>query len=670
MAYKCIKPHSPYLATPIHRNVPKIKLFKLNGREQLIAAGFVLALLLLPLIILLTLREANDVEMKKHSREISAAVTDIRSYYSENIIERLQKSDGKAIPSTQFRDVKGGIPIPATFSIEIGEIFNQAHTDNSLGYAFTSDHPFTSRKRAPMDSFQTRALNAFRADPSLKHYEESTAPLIGQYTHRYATPVIMQQACIGCHNSHPNSTRRDWKTGDIRGIQEVSLTGSESNLYDYRYLFYYTAFITLLAIASVLVFKRTADELKTANLKLANSKETEAKISSELRDKVRQLELLAAVAENSTFGISVAETKSSDLPLVYVNPAFTRITGYSNQESIGQNCRFMKGPETSDEALVGIREALKNNRVHSVELINYRKNGQKFWNRLTLFPVGGKPGQPDFIVGYQIDVTAIREAEAERESMMAEIQENQKLESLGIMVAGVAHEINNPLGIALTATTHISQTATEIKKELRRTGILNAEVESFLSEEEDAFNLIHENLKRAVALVASFKDVATDSTQDTVRQIDLKQYLNSTAQTVRPILRRVTCALTIEVKENISVSVRTGSFGQLITNLIVNATVHAFNGIKSPAILIQAEKKGDEIVMSVSDNGNGIPGNILPEIFTPFFTSKRATGGTGLGLYIARKIAVDTLHGSLTAENKLEGGAIFTLRFPIRISQS
>ena len=650
--------------------MPKKILFKLSGNELLVAAGFALALLLLPLVILLTLREANSIEMKKHSREISSAIADIRNYYSENVIERLQKADGQAVPTTQFREVSGGIPIPATFSIEIGEIFNQAHIDGSLGYGFISDHPFTSRVRAPMDHFQSRALTAFREDPKLKFYEESTASLVGQYTHRYATPVIMQQACVSCHNAHPNSTRRDWKVGDIRGIQEVSLTGSETNLRDYRYIIYYITFITLLAIAAVLVFKRTANQLQTANLKLANAKESEAKISSELRDKVQQLELLAAVAENSTFGITIADTKSSDLPLVYVNPAFTRITGYTKESSVGQNCRFMKGPETSEEALVGIREALKNKRAHTVELVNYRINGQKFWNRLTLFPVGGKAGQPDFIVGYQIDVTAMREAEAERESMMAEIQENQKLESLGIMVAGVAHEINNPLGIALTATTHISQTAAEIKRELRRAGSLTTEVESFLDEEEDAFNLIHENLKRAVSLVASFKDVATDSTQDSVRAVDLQQYLNTTALSVRPILRRVNCNLKIEVKEGISLSLKTGSFGQLITNLIVNATVHAFDGIKAPEILIRGEQVQDEVVLTVSDNGNGIPGNIFPEIFTPFFTSKRATGGTGLGLYIARRIAVDTLHGSLSAENKPEGGAIFTLRFPIRSTQS
>ena len=443
----------------------------------------------------------------------------------------------------------------------------------------------------------------------------------------------------------------------------------EANLYYYHYFFYYTAFITLLAIAAVLVFKRTANQLQTANLKLTKAKDTEEKISTDLRSKVRKLELLEAVVENSTFGISVSDTNIHDLPLVYINPAFTSITGYTKEDAIGQNCRFMKGPETNEEALIGIREALRNKKVHSVELINYRKNGQKFWNRLTLFPVCGTSGEPDFIVGYQIDVTAIREAEEERESMMAEIQENQKLESLGVIIAGVAHEINSPMGNALTATTHISQIVTEIKNELRRLGSLSAEVESFLDEEEDAINLIHENLLRAVALVTSFKDIATDSTQDTIRQIDLKQYLNTTVQTVRPILRRDSCTLTVKVKGNITVALRTGSFGQLINILIMNATTHAFDGIKSPAILIQAENNGDEIILSVSDNGNGIPGNILPEIFTPFVTSKKASARTGFGLYIARRIAVDTLHGSLTAKNDPQGGAVFTLRFPTHSSQ-
>ena len=646
--------------------MPGKKLFNLTGKEWFYAAGFLLAVILLPVVIWMTLRDVSSGEMRKQSREISTAISDLRQYYSDNVIDRLQKSGGRAVPSDGFRDVHGGIPIPATFSIEIGEIFNKAHTDTSMGYAFVSDYPFTSRERDKLDNFQSRALEAFRKDQNLKVFEETTAPLIGQSIYRFATPVVMTQACVNCHNSHPNSTRSDWKAGDIRGIQDISLSGMETNISTYRNLFFYIVFLTFLSIGAAVTFKRNADKLEGLNRDLKDAKEYEAQISHQLRDKVQQLALLGAVADNSTFGISIADATAPDMPLVYVNPAFTKITGYSKEESVGQNCRFMKGPETSQEELKGIREALLNAQAHTVELLNYHKSGRPFWNRLTLFPVGGTREKPDFIVGYQIDVTAIHEAAIEREAMMVEIQENQKLESLGIMVAGVAHEINNPLGIALTAATHISQAAATMKKHLASTGKLEAEVADFLEEEEDAFTLIYENLKRAASLVTNFKNVAVDSTHDDTRRIDLREYLDMTVSTMRPILRRTRCKLNLEVADGIVTYVKTGSFGQLITNLVVNATVHAFDNIPSPIIDIRAEVSNQDIIISVADNGNGIPRNMLAEIFTPFFTSKRTTGSTGLGLYIARKIATDTLHGSLTVENQIDGGAIFTLRFPIQ----
>jgi len=642
------------------------KLSYLAGKEWFYAVGFVLAVILLPIVIWMTLSDASSGEMKKQSREISSAITDLRRYYNDNVIERIQNAGGQANPSDQFRDVHGGIPIPATFSIEIGQIFNKAHTDTSLGYAFISDYPFTPRERDALDDFQIRALEAFRKDSNRNSFEETKKPLIGQDNHRLATPVVMTQACVSCHNGHPNSTRRDWKVGDIRGIQEVSLSGMDSNLSTYRYLFYYIVFLTLLSISAVVTFKRNANKLEAANLDLKDAKDYEEKMSRELRDKVQQLALLGAVAENSTFGISIADASVPDLPLVYVNQAFTKITGYSKEESIGKNCRFMKGPNTSQEALNGIRDALRNARTHTIELINYHKSGREFWNRLTLFPVGGTQEKPEFIVGYQVDVTAIHEAAIEREAMMTEIQENQKLESLGIMVAGVAHEINNPIGIALTAATHISQAAGTMKKHLASVGKLDAEVADFLDEEEDAFTLIYENLKRAALLVTNFKNVAVDSTLDEIRRIDLREFLDMTVSTMRPILRRSRCKLRLEVADGILISVETGSFGQLITNLIVNATVHAFDNIPTPEIIVRAEVSNQDIIISVADNGNGIPGNMLAGIFTPFVTSKRATGGTGLGLYIARRIATDTLHGSLTVENQTDGGAIFTLRFPIQ----
>ena len=642
-------------------------LKNLSKLERLVAGGFILSLLSFPLVVLLTLQEANENEMEKHTVEISTAITRLRQFYASDVVGRIQDANGKTVISENYKDIHGGIPIPATFSIEIGQVFNQAHQDTKLGYAFVSDYPFTSRQRPPLDEFQQRALFEFRKNPELKIYKESHVPLIGDARYRLATPVYMQPACIYCHNGHPASTKTDWKANDIRGIQEVSVGSIDTNFYDFRYLFAYFVLISALAAGSMLVFRQSANRLRAANADLQSARETEEKISAELKQKVDQLVLLGAVADRSTFGVTIADCRKPDLPLIYANEAFYRMTGLTEDQVIGNNCRFMTGPLTSQEARSGIREAIAKGLPHTVELINYKKDGVTFWNRLTLFPVGGTPGKPDFYVGYQIDVTAARDAEEERAAMLAEIQEGQKLESLGILVAGVSHEINNPLGIALTATSHIAQNADALRASLEAQGVLTDKVREFLEDEKEAFELVESNLKRAAGLVRNFKEVATDRAQKSIRQVNLKSYLQTLGGSFTPLLRRTRAKLTIESAPNIETILDTGSFGQLITNLVVNATTHAFDGIKHPEIKITATQADQHVLITVCDNGNGIPANVLPNIFAPFFTTKRGSGGTGLGLFIAKRIANDDLQGDLTVENKESGGACFRLTFPIKL---
>lgn len=637
--------------------------------EKIFALGFIVALITLPLVVLMTIREANRLQMHKHTEEISAAITNLRSYYSQNIVKKLQESNGQAIFTENYKNIHGGIPIPATFSIEMGNLFDTTHNDTAVEYAFVSDYPFKSRSRPPLNAFQTKAIKAFREDPRLTFFDEEYAPLYGESYQRHATPVVMQASCVACHNTHPDSTKTDWKVGDIRGIQVVSVSSIRSGLNSYRYLFYYFGLVSALALGSVIVFRRTALKLIAANVELEVAQKKDRANSKELKEKVGQLALLGAVADKSTFGITIANAKQPDCPLVYANEAFYKLTGLSPEDVIGNNCRFLKGPGTNSEALTGIREAIKNGRPHTVELLNYKKNGEAFWNRLTLFPVGGIEGNPDFYVGYQVDVSSIREAEAERNLMLTEIQESQKLESLGILVAGISHEINNPLGIAITATSHVSQSADELRKILSNQGILNPAVEEFLEDEKTAFNLIQINLERAASLVKNFKEVAADRSQDNIRVVDLKQLINSISATFAPLMRRARCKLTTVIPENIELSLDTGSFGQLITNLVVNATVHAFEGINNPEILIKVIEKNGLIELTVEDNGTGISPAALPQLFTPFFTTKRLTGGTGLGLFIAKRIATESLNGDLVALPRNPNGTVFKLTFRIKKSR-
>ena len=634
--------------------------------EKLFTVALIIVLVTLPLIVLMTIREANRTQIYKQTVEISAAISSLRTYYSENIVKKLQESNGQAVFTEKYKNVHGGIPIPATFSIEMGNLFDSTQKDTTVEYAFVSDYPFKSRNREKLNNFQTRAIEAFRSDPKLLFFDEEHAPLYGESYQRHATPVKMQAACVACHNNHPDSIKTDWKVGDIRGIQEVSVKSFSSSLDSYRYLFYYFGLITVLALGSVIAFRRTALNLSAVNRELEIARMRDLANSKELKEKLGQLALLGAVADKSTFGITIADAKHPDCPLVYANEAFYELTGLTPDDVIGNNCRFLKGEKTSQEALSGIREAIRKGLPHTAELLNYKKNGNAFWNRLTLFPVGGTQGKPDFYVGYQVDVTSIRDSEAERNLMLIEIQESQKLESLGILVAGISHEINNPLGIAITATSHVSQSTDELRKLLSNQGELNPAVEDFLEDEKLAFKLIQSNLERAASLVKNFKEVAADRSQADMRVVDLRQLLDSISGTFTPLMRRAHCKLITDVPEHIELILDTGSFGQLITNLVVNATVHAFDGIKDPEILIKVVEVYGLIELTVEDNGIGILPSALPQLFTPFFTTKRLTGGTGLGLFIAKRIAIESLGGDLVVLPRRPNGTIFKLSFRIK----
>jgi len=243
-----------------------------------------------------------------------------------------------------------------------------------------------------------------------------------------------------------------------------------------------------------------------------------------------------------------------------------------------------------------------------------------------------------------------------------EMQENQRLKSLGVMVAGLAHEINNPLGIALAAITHMSQIAANLRKNV--VNLKPTDLADFLEDEEIAFQLIFDNLRRASNLVEGFKDIAADRVLDERKEINLQDYIHSIEQSLKPALKNANCKLNYDIDPTISMQVNTGSLSQLITNVVLNALIHAFDGQKDCRIQIVGKQESQNIILKISDNGKGIPADVLPNLFTPFYTTRRADGGTGLGLYVSRQIATDILKGSLSVQNLPDKGCEFTLQVP------
>ena len=385
------------------------KLISFVGRPGFVLLLLIISLIGLPFVMANSIASATVKQMELQADEISTLATGIRSYYADNVVARLQQADGQAVFTENYREVHGGIPIPATLSIELGALFDSAHSDGRINYAFLSDYPFAKRDVPPLDDFEIMAIDRFRKDPNQSRIDSLERPLFATATYRLATPVFMRPACVTCHNQHPDSPKRNWKVGDVRGIQEVTVRGIQVNGFgQLGYLIGYVAFLGVVSVGAAATFQRQNKRLSTNNLRLKEGSQREIGLSDKLRQQVQELSLLGSVVENATFGVSIADMRRDDYPLIYVNEAFSKITGYTQDKAAGFNCRFLRGPDTDPTTTAEIARAIREGRSFTCEIVNYRLNGERFWNRLTIYPFGGKPGKPDFYVGNQVDITNIK----------------------------------------------------------------------------------------------------------------------------------------------------------------------------------------------------------------------------------------------------------------------
>ncbi|MCP9805310.1 DUF3365 domain-containing protein [Cyanobium sp. T1B-Tous] len=364
------------------------------------------SLLLLPLVTVVATSRATVAQMKLQADEISTLATGMRAYYADNVIARLQAADGKAVFSENYRDVHGGIPIPATLSIELGALFDNAHSDGRITYEFLSDYPFAKRTTQPLDLFEKEAISAFRSNPDLTVFDRLDGFGLGRSTYRLATPVRMRAACVTCHNAHPDSPKRDWKLNDVRGIQEVSVRGLQAEGFgNISWVFGYAGVVGVISVVTTSVFKKQSSAFSKLNRQLVDSTQREIDLAGRLADQLQELSIFGSVVDDSIVGISIADMNKPDEQLIYVNNAFVEITGYPKELAIGYNCRFLQGPDTDPQELARLRQCIRDGQSFAGELINYRMDGTRFLNRLTLYPIRiGDNKKPDYYVANQVNV--------------------------------------------------------------------------------------------------------------------------------------------------------------------------------------------------------------------------------------------------------------------------
>ena len=239
------------------------------------------------------------------------------------------------------------------------------------------------------------------------------------------------------------------------------------------------------------------------------------------------------------------------------------------------------------------------------------------------------------------------------------------MSALGSMVAGVAHELNTPIGNSLTVASALQDQAQEFNNTLAQ-GLTRKQLEYFVHRVQEGTNILMNALSQAADLVASFKQVAVDQTSVNRRPFDLRTTVDTILLTLSADIRKTGHTVECQIPENISMNSFPGPLGQVLTNLINNALLHAFDNQVNGHVLITAVLTStDQVRITVQDDGCGITPAHLNRVFDPFFTTKLGQGGSGLGLHIVYNLVQELLGGRIQVDNTPGSGACFTLLLPL-----
>lgn len=249
-----------------------------------------------------------------------------------------------------------------------------------------------------------------------------------------------------------------------------------------------------------------------------------------------------------------------------------------------------------------------------------------------------------------------------------ELVRSEKMASLGGLVAGVAHEINTPLGVALTSITHMADALGDFRKAVDSGKIRRSDLTTFMETNDEGTSVVRRNLERAANLVRSFKMVAVDQSVDDTREIDVGNYIHETVESLIPTLRRDAIKVEATAPEKLIMKTVPGDLSHILTNLIMNAALHGFSDRPErddKQISVAAKTTVSDLVLEVSDNGKGIPADIREKIFDPFFTTARNSGGSGLGLNIVYNTVYHKLGGAIEVGDAKGGGTRFLITLPL-----
>src|SRR5580704_11668510 len=377
---------------------------------------------------------------------------------------------------------------------------------------------------------------------------------------------------------------------------------------------------------------------------------------------------------------AVINVKDKELRYVLMNRYMAGIFGVEPADAIGRTTTDLMsryGARKTDENDKRVLTAGRELGFYEEEYLD-SSGILRYWlvNKLPLLDAGG---EVESIVTVALDIGERKRGEAEMrkakdaaEAALRNLRETQnslikaeKLAALGRLVAGVAHEVNNPVGISLTVASSLERKTANFAAEVARGDLRRSSLNDFLETTRDASSQLVANLNRAAELIQSFKQVAADRNYSDQRSFDLGALTEQVVMSLRPGLRKHHLTLNVDCQPNLTMNSYPGPYGQVLTNLFLNAVAHAFPDGRPGSVDIQVRESGkDNVEIIFSDTGCGMSLDVRRRAFDPFFTTRRDQGGTGLGLHIVYSIVTNRLGGRLELDSEPGGGTRIQIILP------
>lgn len=461
---------------------------------------------------------------------------------------------------------------------------------------------------------------------------------------------------------------------------------------DYAIIYKIVAVFSLILIIILIFTKKLSSakkEIENTNKKMQETVNALVLTKEELLDKTKDLQEQKSVFETLFNDTADGLSLIKDGRFISCNNAVLRMLDYKTKNEFLNlkphqlSPKFQPCGESSNKlAKKFIDDCLKDGTTR-FEWMHTKSTGDNFWVEVVLTKIILNHEKVIHVVWRDIADKKALEVQNQKRTYELEdtnhelelsirnlkqtqnqLIESEKMASLGALVAGVAHEINTPIGIGLTGASHFVEISKVIKKSYENDIMSQEEFEDYIKTSNELANLINSNLKRAANLVKSFKQVAVDQTSEEKRVFYMKKYIDEILSSIHSVTKKTNLIIDISCDSDIKINSYPGAFSQILTNLIMNSIIHGYEKHEKGTLSISISKQNNELMLVYKDDGKGISAENLTKIFDPFFTTNREKGGSGLGLNIIYNIVTNKLNGKINCKNN-DRGVEFIITFKV-----